>query len=82
MPIEKEFTWTSAPIIEVSTIQGSNQKDTCALVDSGCEGYAFIDLEYAKQAGLILMLVDWQFLLYSFDGKDKHSQVVRHYVCY
>jgi hypothetical protein len=80
MPIEKEFTRTSAPIIEVSTIQGSNQKDTCALVDSGCEGYAFIDPEYAKQAGLTLTPVDRQFPLYGFDGEDKHSRVVRHYV--
>jgi hypothetical protein len=80
MPIEKEFTRTSAPIIEVSTIQGQNQKDTCALVDSGCEGYAFIDPDYAKQAGLSLSLVDRPFPLYGFDGEDKHSRVVRHYV--
>ena len=82
MPIEKEFTRTSALIIEVSIIQGSNQKDTCALVDSSYEGYAFINLEYAKQAGLILTLVDRQFPLYGFDSEDKHSRVVRHYVRY
>lgn len=57
MPIEKEFTRTSAPIIEVSTVQGKNEKDTCALVDSGCEGYAFIDKDYAKQARLLLVPV-------------------------
>ena len=80
MPIEKEFTRTSAPIIEVSTIQGQNQKDTYALVDSGCEGYAFIDPEYAKQAGLTLLLVDRPFPLYGFDREDEHSRVVRYYI--
>lgn len=80
MPIEKEFTRTSAPIIEVSTIQGQNQKDTCALVDSGCEGYAFIDHDYAKQAGLSLIPVDRPFPLYGYDGEDKNSRIIRDYV--
>jgi hypothetical protein len=80
MPIEKEFTRTSAPIIEVSTIQDQNQKDTCALVDSGCEGYAFIDQDYAKQAGLSFIPVTRPFPLYGYDGEEKHSRVIRHYV--
>jgi hypothetical protein len=80
MPIEKEFTRTSAPIIEVSTIQGQDQKDTCALVDSGCEGYAFIDQDYARQAGLSLIPVTRPFPLYGYDGEEKHSRVIRHYV--
>lgn len=80
MPIEKEFTRTSAPIIEVSTIQGQNQKDTCALVDSGCEGYAFIDRDYARQAGLSLIPVTRPFPLYGYDGEEKNSRVIREYV--
>jgi hypothetical protein len=80
MPIEKEFTRTSAPIIEISTIQNQNQKDTCALIDSGCEGYAFIDHDYAKQAGLLLVPVDRPFPLYGYDGEDENSRIIREYV--
>jgi hypothetical protein len=43
MPIEKEFTRTSALIIEISTIQNQNQRDTYILVDSSYKGYVFID---------------------------------------
>jgi hypothetical protein len=52
------------------------------LVDSGCEGYAFIDRDYAKQAGLLLVPVDRPFLLYRYDREDKNSRIIREYVCY
>lgn len=69
----------SALIIEVSTVQGKNEKDTCALVDSGCKGYAFIDKDYAKQARLLLVPVHRPFLLYGYNREDKNSQVIREY---
>jgi hypothetical protein len=63
----------SAPIIE---------KDTYGLVDSSYEGYVFIDRDYIKQAGLLLVLVDRLFLLYGYDGEDKNSRIIREYVRY
>jgi hypothetical protein len=51
-------------------------------VDSGCEGYVFIDRDYVKQAGLLLVPVDWPFPLYGYDGEDKNSRIIREYVRY
>jgi hypothetical protein len=45
--IEKEFTRTSAPILSVTVRQNNLSEPTCVLIDTGCEGYAFIDKEYA-----------------------------------
>ena len=45
--IEKEFTRTSAPILSVTIRQNDLSEPTYALIDTGCEGYAFIDKEYA-----------------------------------
>jgi predicted aspartyl protease len=45
--IEKEFTRTSVPILSVTVRQNDLSELTCALIDTGCEGYAFIDKEYA-----------------------------------
>jgi hypothetical protein len=44
--IKKEFTRTSAPILSVTVRQNDLSKLTCTLIDTGCEGYAFIDKEY------------------------------------
>ncbi|KAI6877963.1 hypothetical protein KC360_g8929 [Hortaea werneckii] len=53
---------------------------TCALVDSGCEGYAFIDREYARSIGLTLQPIHRPFSLYGYDGEEKDSRKVREYV--
>jgi hypothetical protein len=45
--IEKEFTCTSALILSVTVRQNDLSEPTCALINTGCEGYAFIDKEYA-----------------------------------
>jgi hypothetical protein len=45
--IEKEFTRTSAPILSVTLVQDQLLEPTYALIDTGCEGYAFINQEYA-----------------------------------
>jgi hypothetical protein len=45
--IKKEFTRTSAPILSVTVRQNDLSELTYALIDTGCEGYAFIDKEYA-----------------------------------
>ena len=80
IPIEKEFTRTSAPILSVSVVQDRKTELTCALVDSGCEGYAFIDREYAKSVGLALRAVSRPFSLYGYDGEERDSRTVREYV--
>ena len=80
IPIEKEFTRTSAPILSVSIVQDQKTEFTCALVDSGCEGYAFIDREYAKSVGLALRSILRPFSLYGYDGEERDSRMVREYV--
>ena len=45
--IKKEFTCTSALILSVTVRQNDLSEPTYALIDTGCEGYAFIDKEYA-----------------------------------
>jgi hypothetical protein len=45
--IEKEFTYTSALILSITVRQNDLSEPTCALIDTGCKGYAFIDKEYA-----------------------------------
>jgi hypothetical protein len=44
--IEKEFTYTSAPILSVIVRQNNLSEPTYALIDTRYEGYAFIDNEY------------------------------------
>ena len=80
IPIEKEFTRTSAPILSVSVVQDRKTELTCALVDSGCEGYAFIDREYAKSVGLALRAVSRPFSRCGYDGEERDSCTMREYV--
>jgi predicted aspartyl protease len=47
MTIKKEFTCTSAPILSVTIRQNDLSKPTYALIDTGYEGYTFINKEYA-----------------------------------
>ena len=66
--IEKEFGRASAPILTVTLAQGELSESTCALVDTGCEGYAFIDLEFAQKKGIKLTPLRRPFSLYGYDG--------------
>jgi hypothetical protein len=50
--IEKEFTRTLAPILSVTIRQNDLSEPTCALIDTRCEGYAFIDKEYVQDKGI------------------------------
>ena len=45
--IKKEFTRTLAPILSVTVRQNDLSEPTYTLIDTKCEGYAFIDKEYA-----------------------------------
>jgi hypothetical protein len=77
--IKKEFTRTSAPILSLELSQGQITEPTCALVDSGCEGYASIDKEYALDKGIKLAPLSRLFSLYSYDGDKKDPRMVREY---
>jgi hypothetical protein len=77
--IEKEFTRTSAPILSLELSQGQITEPTCALIDSGCEGYAFIDKEYALDKGIKLTPLSRPFSLYGYDGDEKDPRMVREY---
>ena len=80
--IEKEFTRTSAPILSLELSQGQITEPTCALVDSGYEGYASIDKEYALDKGIKLTPLSRPFSLYSYDGDKKDPRIVREYARY
>jgi hypothetical protein len=77
--IEKEFTRTSAPILSVTLSQGELSELTCALIDTGCEGYAFIDKEYAQDKGIKLIPLKRPFSLYGYDGAEGDSRTVKEY---
>jgi hypothetical protein len=77
--IEKEFTRTSAPILSVTLSQGELSELTCALIDTGCEGYAFIDKEYAQDKGIELTPLKRPFSLYGYDGAEGDSRTVKEY---
>jgi len=62
--IEKKFTRTSAPILSVTLTQNKISEPTCALIDTGCEGYAFIDQEYAQDKGIKLISLHRPSALY------------------
>ena len=44
--IKKEFTYTLALILSVIVRQNNLSEPTYTLIDTRCEGYAFIDKEY------------------------------------
>ena len=77
--IEKEFTRTSAPILSVTIRQNDLSEPTCALIDTGCEGYAFIDKEYAQDKGIQLTPLSRPFSLYGYDSAEGDSRTVKEY---
>jgi hypothetical protein len=77
--IEKEFTCTSALILSVTVRQNDLSEPTCALIDTRCEGYAFIDKEYTQDKGIQLMLLSRPFSLYSYDGAKGDSCTMKEY---
>jgi hypothetical protein len=80
--IEKEFTRTSALILSVTVRQNDLSEPTYALIDTGCEGYAFIDKEYAQDKGIQLTLLSRPFSLYGYDGAEGDSCTMKEYVRY
>jgi predicted aspartyl protease len=77
--IEKEFTRTSAPILSVTVRQNDLSELTCALIDTGYEGYAFIDKEYAQDKGIELTPLSRPFSLYSYDSAEGDSYTMKEY---
>jgi predicted aspartyl protease len=77
--IEKEFTRTSAPILSVTVRQNDLSEPTCTLIDTGCEGYAFVDKEYAQDKGIQLTPLSRPFSLYGYDGAEGDSYTVKEY---
>jgi hypothetical protein len=59
--------------------QNQTCEQTCALIDTGCEGYAFIDKEYAQDKGIKLIPLRRPFSLYGYDGAEGDSRSVREY---
>ena len=80
--IEKEFTRTSAPILSVTIRQNDLSEPTCALIDTGYEGYAFIDKEYAQDKGIQLTPLSRPFSLYGYDSVEGDSRTVKEYARY
>jgi len=77
--IKKEFTRTSALILSVTVRQNDLSKPTCALIDTGCEGYAFIDKEYAQDKEIQLTLLSRPFSLYSYNSAKGDSCTMKEY---
>jgi hypothetical protein len=77
--IEKEFTRTSALILSVTVRQNDLSELTCALIDTRCEGYAFIDKEYAQDKGIKLTLLSRPFSLYGYDSAEGDSRTMKEY---
>ena len=78
--IKKEFTRTSAPILSVTVRQDDLSEPTYALIDTRCEGYAFIDKEYAQDKGIKLIPLSRLFSLYGYDSTEGDSRTVKEYV--
>jgi hypothetical protein len=53
--------------------QNDLSEPTCALIDTGCEGYAFIDKEYTQDKRIQLTLLSRPFSLYGYDGAEGDS---------
>jgi hypothetical protein len=77
--IEKEFTHTLALILSVTVRQNDISEPTYALIDTGYEGYAFIDKEYAQDKGIELTPLSQPFSLYSYDSAEGDSRTVKGY---
>jgi hypothetical protein len=77
--IKKEFTRTSAPILSVTVRQNDLSEPTCTLIDTGCEGYAFINKEYAQDKGIKLTPLSRPFSLYGYDSAEGDFRTVKEY---
>lgn len=74
-PIEEEFQRTRRPILKSTISIEGEEINTYSLLDSGCEGYAFIDLEWAREKGIPLYPMK-PFSLVGYDGAQSEDRAV------
>ena len=79
MPIEEELNRARTPVLKSTIISDGREKTTYAMADSGCEGTAFIDYDFAKEQGLPFLKLRRPFRLYGYDKEETNSYVVRYY---
>jgi len=80
MLIEEEFKRARALVLPSTITLPDSEFNTYALLDNGCEGQSFIDLEFAKEKKIPLMPLRKPFKLVGYDGELTESRTVKYYV--
>ena len=79
MLIDKEFKRARASVLPSTVYSSGKEYRTYSLLDNGCEGQSFIDLEWAQENQIPLIPLRKPFRLVGYDGELKEERVVNYY---
>ena len=68
-----------APLLRCVVSSREQQVNVHAMLDSGCQGYAFLDQNWARDHNVPFYPARRPFQLYGFDGDEKEDAFVRYY---
>lgn len=74
--MKEEFQQTRAAVLPVEIHSEHSSCPMYAMVDSGCQGYAFIDTDWAREKGIPLLPIQKPFSLVGYDGEKSETRTV------
>ena len=78
--VDEEFKRARASILPSTISLPGSVFHTYTMVDTGCEGQSFIDLEWTEEKKIPLLPLRNPFQLVGYDGVLNENRTVRHYV--
>ncbi|RYF06361.1 MAG: hypothetical protein EOO77_27005, partial [Oxalobacteraceae bacterium] len=79
MPVEAEYQRARSPKLLTNVTSEHCSAETYSLLDTGCEGYAFMDHAWAKEHRLPIHTLRRPFKLYGFADESEDAWTIRHY---
>lgn len=79
MPVEAEYQRARSPKLLTTVTSEHCSAETYSLLDTGCEGYAFMDYIWAKEHRLPIHNLRRPFKLYGFADEIEDAWTIRHY---
>ena len=79
MPVEAEYQRACSPKLLTNMTSEHCSAETYSLLDTGCEGYAFMDHAWAKEHRLTIHTLRHPFKLHGFADESEDAWTIRHY---
>ncbi|KAI7137118.1 hypothetical protein KC316_g16709, partial [Hortaea werneckii] len=78
-PMRSENGRARSPKLRTTVSTEACSAEVYSLLDTGCEGYAFMDAAWAKSHNLPILPLRQPFKLYGFADEDDEAWTIRHY---